>query len=143
MFPLGRTLLKRAESAIGVFAIHGFAIDPADLVLVGFDIHLCRLVERHAHHLVQAHGGIVPVNFIYRDVIGAGLAFRACGRCNGQSSKEHKGTKDCKLTLLFHGTLQREMGRWRKFTPATARIWQIIEGLCLLLQLGNVLACNE
>src|SRR6266700_580910 len=103
MLPLGSTRLQLGEFGVGVFAIYRFAIDPADLVLVGFDIHLRHFVEGHAHHLVGAHGSVVPLNFIYGDVIRTGFAFRACGRRNGQSSKEHKGTKDCKLTLLFHG----------------------------------------
>ena len=78
MLPLGRALLERGEGAVSVFVIDGLAIDPADLVLIGFDIHLCILVERHIHHVVHAHGGVVPINFIDSHVVGAGFALGFC-----------------------------------------------------------------
>src|SRR5437773_2343591 len=109
MLPLRGALLEGTEASVSVFVIDRLPIDAADLVLAVFNVHLRILVEGHAHHLVNAHGSVVPLNFIYSDVIRAGFVFRARGRRNGQSSKEHKGTKDCKLTLLFHGTLQREI----------------------------------
>src|SRR5450432_3494775 len=77
VFPLGGARFELGERGVGVFAIDGLAIDVSDLVLVGFEIHFGIFVGGHAHHVVFTHGGVVPVDFIDGDKVGASFALGA------------------------------------------------------------------
>ena len=102
MLPLRRSFLQSRKSVVGVFAIDRLAINAADLVLVRFEVHLRILIEGHPHHLVHAHRGIVPINFIYGDVIGAGFSFRSCeGSTTSDQQKDTRRHQYCTI-LFFH-----------------------------------------
>ncbi len=106
VLPLGRALFESGERAVGVFVINGLVIDVADLVLARFEIHFRVLVGRHAHHLVHAHGGVVPVDFIDGDVVSAGFTFSAGqsgGKREGGENTHHR--ENCRK-VFSHGVLR-------------------------------------
>src|ERR1700690_436271 len=76
VFPLGSARLELGEGRIGVFAIKSFAIDGADAMWPSLGKYFGVPLELHAHHFVDAAGGVVPLDFVGRDIVGADLRLR-------------------------------------------------------------------
>src|ERR1019366_1294528 len=71
VFPFGSARLELGEGRIGVFAVESLAVDGADAMRPSFSKYFGVPLELHAHHFVDASGGIVPLDFVSGDVVGA------------------------------------------------------------------------
>jgi hypothetical protein len=80
-----KTRLELGEGRVHVFAVEGLAIYGADAMRPSFGKYFGVPLELHAHHFVDAAGGVVPLDLVGRDVVGADLRRGIRLSCLGQT----------------------------------------------------------
>src|ERR1700722_15624856 len=74
--PLCRTRFKASKGFVRIFAIQRLAIDTANAMRAALDKDFRVAIKLHAHHFVDAAGGVVPFDLVRSYVVGADLRWR-------------------------------------------------------------------
>src|ERR1700722_2383871 len=74
--PLCRPWFKAAKGLVGIFAVQRLAIDTPNAMRAALDKDFRVAIKLHAHHFVDAAGGVVPFDPVPSYVGGAGLRWR-------------------------------------------------------------------
>ena len=96
MLPLRWARFQRGEGLVGVFAVEGLAVGPADAMRSALSEDFGVAHKRHAHHLIDAEWSVVPVHLVGSDVVGvngvSSCALRVCGK--GEAGKKPRPQAD-------------------------------------------------
>ena len=77
------------EGFVGIFAIQRFAIDTPNAMRAALDKDFRVAIKLHAHHFVDAAGGIVPVHLVRGNVIRANFRSLRLPETSGNGQQDY------------------------------------------------------